>query len=468
MPTPRFHPFLRLVILAVGVILASVPVGILAYVAANQPWFARTATWLSPMILVTLLTYPLVIGWTWFCRQTLDQRSFVSLGLRRPHAWRDGAAGLACGAAAIAMLFGVLLAAGFLQLGASTGSIWSSESITQGASGIVSQLALWMLVFAAVGFVEELLFRGYLFHNLTAWFGAAGAMWVQAVLFALVHLPNTSSAESTAGASPLYDGLRAIPSLVLIAIFFTLSYRKTGSLWFPIGFHVAWNYCLGCIFSLPVSGIPTPRLLDVSVSGSPVFTGGAFGPEASLLLPPIIGAMCYLLWRQPDHPQATLDLALLRTPVVEEAEEVEEYEEPHISRYKTSMRSSSQTLTPEVADTLRALREAKDARRQDNTTEFAFAPEAVAVMTPAEPQVPSSDDMATAEPIPIVEVSKSPPLPASPLPVPVPLEPHEPPPPAAPEAITIQAPELPTTPAAEPAPEATQPPPSKKPASPRW
>ena len=77
------------------------------------------------------------------------------------------------------------------------------------------------------------------------------------------------------------EGERLNPArtALVVGLFFGLAYLKTGSLWFPIGFHAAWDFCQGCIFSLPVSGAKVFRLLDVGITGSPLVTGGAFGGE---------------------------------------------------------------------------------------------------------------------------------------------------------------------------------------------
>ena len=132
---------------------------------------------------------------------------------------------------------------------------------------------------------------------------------------------------------------------------FALCYRKTGSLWFPIGFHSAWLFFLDSAWSLPVTGAQPFRLLDVSAGPSNLLSGGAFGSEGSLLLTPLLGFLVYLLAALPDHPQALLDLALssealVTEPLGESAEPEESEEERGPNRFKSSMRPAS--LVPEM------------------------------------------------------------------------------------------------------------------------
>jgi hypothetical protein len=67
------------------------------------------------------------------------------------------------------------------------------------------------------------------------------------------------------------------------------AYALTGRLWLPIGLHIAWNFTEGSIFGMSVSGNSTAgtaadsALLRGSLSGPQILTGGAFGPEASIV-----------------------------------------------------------------------------------------------------------------------------------------------------------------------------------------
>ncbi|MDQ3815488.1 MAG: CPBP family intramembrane metalloprotease, partial [Armatimonadota bacterium] len=363
MPPPRFHPLIRLAICAAGVVFTIGVVSIvitLAIVTASllnglsYEEQAKSFVVNQPALLL-LLPYPSILLWLWFCRRAMDHRSFISLGLRPRHAPRDFVAGLLGGAAAVSFLFGCLWLTGHVTI-----APWSPEAFEAGPTLAMGLLFLWAFTFLIVGFMEETMFRGYGFHNLVAWLGIPGAVIVQAVIFALIHVGNvlTETVKATTGAPALLInwssfwnaawGIRwGLVNIALIGVFFALCYLKTGSLWFPIGFHAAWNFFLGCVFSLPVSGINVFRLLEVQTSANVPITGGSFGAEGSVLLVAMNAAMIYLLWRYPDHPQARLDLALLNPQLagallpalaVDQHTAEEVIEEPWTARLRASMR----------------------------------------------------------------------------------------------------------------------------------
>ena len=369
MPAPRFHPFVRLLFCALGLIGVQILLDVLLYVASalSTPWTNQfpteqladfTTRFALPL---TVLSYPASLGWMAFCRRKFDACSLASLGLRSRRAGSDMGRGMATGALAIALLWLILWLTGMISVAG-----WSQIARQNGVGISILSLLGYGLAFFAVGFFEETLFRGYMLHNLNAWLGWRGAVALQAILFALVHLGNVINADAGHKAA----ALGALPSLFLIAVFFALSYRKTGSLWFPIGFHFAWNFCLGCVFSLPVSGIETFRLLDVQANNQSWFSGGTFGAEGSFYLIPILLALIYTVSKAPDHPQAALDLALLHrraeivTPIQILTETEDEMpEEERESRYSTKF-GTSQGFS---ADTLRELRELQEAREREQT-----------------------------------------------------------------------------------------------------
>lgn len=81
-------------------------------------------------------------------------------------------------------------------------------------------------------------------------------------------------------------------------IFHAACYARTRTLWVPVGFHFAWNTTMGVVFGLPVSGAQIPGLLRAEASGSPLWTGGAFGPEASVSAAAfVVCAAAFYVWR---------------------------------------------------------------------------------------------------------------------------------------------------------------------------
>ena len=65
----------------------------------------------------------------------------------------------------------------------------------------------------------------------------------------------------------------------------------TRRLWLVTGFHFTWNFSLGGIYGLTVSGVDAKGLFSSEIEGSNFLTGGAFGIEAAL--PAIL--ICFLI-----------------------------------------------------------------------------------------------------------------------------------------------------------------------------
>lgn len=123
-----------------------------------------------------------------------------------------------------------------------------------------------------VAVTEELIFRGVVFRLLEEKAGTYAALAASGILFGLVHLANPEATLWGAFAIAIEGGL-------LLAA----AYAATRSLWLPIGLHLGWNMAVGGIFGTTVSGSTADlgSLLEATVTGPQLITGGAFGPEAS-------------------------------------------------------------------------------------------------------------------------------------------------------------------------------------------
>jgi len=158
---------------------------------------------------------------------------------------------------------------------------------------LLQYASLWAFGFLLVGFVEEFLYRGYVQFTLAQAIGFWPAAVLCSLTFGAVHLLNPG--ENLAGALEVF----------LFAIFACLTLRRTGNLWFAIGFHAAGDYAETFLFSVRDSGYAASgTLLNSSLHGPAWLTGAKVGPEASVfsMLMLCVAMFCFHFW----YPQANL------------------------------------------------------------------------------------------------------------------------------------------------------------------
>ncbi len=97
-------------------------------------------------------------------------------------------------------------------------------------------------------------------------------------------------------------------TLVSLSLLMCYSVLRTGTLWFAVGFHVAFDYMQLFIIGTPNGAqVPVGRLLDVRFSGPDWLTGGVLGTEASFLMYPMIALLwLYIWWRFPARPDVAI------------------------------------------------------------------------------------------------------------------------------------------------------------------
>ncbi len=139
----------------------------------------------------------------------------------------------------------------------------------------VNQLAVVVPVLAtavSAGVIEELLFRGIFFRIVEERWGTWLALSITALFFGLAHLFNPNATFVAGIAIALEAG-------VLLGA----AYIFTRRLWLAIGIHFAWNFVQGGIFGVAVSGNEVQGLLQSTLTGPDILSGGQFGAEASII-----------------------------------------------------------------------------------------------------------------------------------------------------------------------------------------
>lgn len=214
-------------------------------------------------------------------RLWLDKRSIESLGLKlNKHTWLDILAGIAISLVQMGFLYVVMLGLGWLTF---EGFAWEVDPINV----VVSNVLLFFLIFIFVGWNEELLSRGYHLQTLASGLNMFWAVIISSAVFGLLHLANPNATWVSAA------------GIFFAGIFLAYGYIRTKQLWLPIGLHIGWNFFEGVGFGFPVSGLDDIyKLLRIQVHGPEIWTGGAFGPEAGLIVMPalLLGALLIYLY----------------------------------------------------------------------------------------------------------------------------------------------------------------------------
>jgi membrane protease YdiL (CAAX protease family) len=244
----------------------------------------------------------------------IERRPVATYGYAPSRAVPNFLIGLITGFALLSLLILVLHASGLIVFDARL--LFGRAALRYGA--------VWLGGFLLVAVVEESYSRGYLQFTLTRLFASLYArflaeprtstlsFWSAALvlscLFASGHTANP-------GESPL-----GIFAAGLIGLVFCLSLWRTGSLWWAIGFHAAWDWAQSFFYGVADSGIVAQgRLFATHPAGSPWLSGGLTGPEGSLFLLPVAGLTALLILAlpgaKPQHdgstqPQAHLNLDL--------------------------------------------------------------------------------------------------------------------------------------------------------------
>lgn len=137
---------------------------------------------------------------------------------------------------------------------------------------IIKYAILLGIGFLLVGLGEEYTLRGYPQFTLTTGMGFWPAALVTSAIFTWLHTGNPG--ENRLGLFQVF----------LIGIFFCLTLRRTGSLWWAGGFHTGWDWGQSYFYGTPDSGLLAHgRLMASSHAGPEWLSGGSVGPEGSVL-----------------------------------------------------------------------------------------------------------------------------------------------------------------------------------------
>jgi CAAX protease family protein len=285
----RIRPFLRFLLSVVGILTIITAVG---FLVAKLPPIQRFGHEMSLLFWYNLLMLPSLLALYMLLTRLLEERPLGSVGLAFYSRWKnDLGLGLLAGG-------GMIVAVACLErlLGVAT---FSLSSGSPGRTLVAGVFLLFLLAVAAAD--EELVFRGYPFQRLVDSGGPIAAVVAMSVLFGVTHLTN-----------PFHTWI-STANTILVGVLLAVCYLRTRALWLPIGIHFAWNFLQGYALGFPVSGLDLPGpILAAKVHGPVWLTGGAYGPEGSILSLGVIlvGTAYFLLTRRIYVTREMRELAL--------------------------------------------------------------------------------------------------------------------------------------------------------------
>jgi len=215
-------------------------------------------------------------------RHFLDKRSLASLGLKLD-VWvlYDLLAGIIIAFLMMGLIYLIEWSLGWLSF---EGFAWQTETLYS----VILNTLLYLGIFILVGWNEELLFRGYRLQNFTDGLNPVWGVLLSSLWFGIAHLANPNTEAKLFVATGIF----------FAGALLAYGYLSTKQLWLPISLHISWNFFEGVGFGFPVSGLDIYRLTHITVSGPELWTGGAFGPEAGLVLLPglILGSILVFVY----------------------------------------------------------------------------------------------------------------------------------------------------------------------------
>lgn len=197
------------------------------------------------------------IAVVFFFRRDLDNRSISSMGFPLKGKSKD-------------LLWGFIVPASIIVIGTTILYISNSISII-GIDFNASDFIYGFLLFIIVALNEEILCRGYILNNLMDTMNPYWSLIISSSLFTLMHGFNDNL--SWLG---FFD-------LFIAGILLGSTYIYTRNLWFPISFHLFWNFIQGSVFDYNVSGLNINSLFKFDMIVKNSFNGGDFGFEGSWL-----------------------------------------------------------------------------------------------------------------------------------------------------------------------------------------
>ena len=244
-----------------GIILFTI-----AYAFATIPELYIGNNWISGTISF-ICGVLLLLMYRWLVK-SYEERKIEELSMQK--SLKDTGIGFLWGMLMMAAVIGIFALCGWYKI--------------IGCSFNVAFVYRYLMAYFVVAVGEEIVFRGIMFRLLDSQFNLWVALIISAIVFGAAHIINpNATVVSTVGIS------------LATGVLFGLLFKYYRTLWVPIGIHWSWNFVQGTVTGCHVSGgAPDYSILQSVTSGPELFTGGLFGPEASIIT--MIAGLAPCIW----------------------------------------------------------------------------------------------------------------------------------------------------------------------------
>lgn len=211
--------------------------------------------------------------------KVFERRGLASAGLRTDEGWVQRYLwGFAFG-----LLMATTVVLGIRVLGG-----YSIEAEIVLTAADLLPIAVLLFAFVLQAGTEELIFRGWMMGRIAERYGLWAGVIGNSLIFTLMHVDVDNTAALGIKGIAIFTS-----TTLLFAIFLSLLVIRERSIWGAAGWHASWNWMFITCFGLPTTGIDLglkPLLADYMPAANAPFwlTGGADGPEGSLLTPIIL------------------------------------------------------------------------------------------------------------------------------------------------------------------------------------
>ena len=236
-----------------------------------------------------LSSFPLIALVTWAWVRGVERRPLDTIGLTGAGAMRRFVHGHLIGVGSVLLVVGAIAVLGGYQ---ASGVLPALSS-----AGALGGALLLLFGFALQSSVEEIVFRGWMLSAIARKLNVPIAVLLTSLLFGLLHH------------SP--DNPLAFVGTFMFSVFACCWALHAGHVWGVMGWHAGWNWLLCTGFELPLSGTNPiePALITRLVDQGPkLLTGGAYGPEASVvtIAALVVASAALIAWhRKPASASAS-------------------------------------------------------------------------------------------------------------------------------------------------------------------